>query len=59
MGNQTSQLREAGTVCANKARNFDELQDKLAEKAKEQGTTGFVLNSGGDNPMYTTATIYK
>jgi MqsR-controlled colanic acid and biofilm protein A len=60
MNNQTGQLRPAGTVSANNARNLDDLQDKLAEKAKEQGATGFVINSaGGDNHMYGTATIYK
>jgi MqsR-controlled colanic acid and biofilm protein A len=60
MNNQTGQLRPVGTVSANNARNLDDLQDKLAEKAKEQGATGFVINSaGGDNHMYGTATIYK
>lgn len=60
MDNQTSQLRPAGTVSVSNARNLDDLQDKLAEKAKEQGATGFVINSaGGDNHMYGTATIYK
>ncbi len=59
-GSQTGQLREVGTVSANNARNLDDLQDKLAEKAREQGATGFVINSaGGDNHMYGTATIYK
>ncbi|WP_435954459.1 DUF1471 family periplasmic protein McbA [Dryocola sp. BD626] len=60
MDNQTGQLRAVGTVSANNARNLDDLQDKLAEKAKEKGATGFVINSaGGDNHMYGTATIYK
>ncbi len=60
MNNQTWQLREAGTVSANNARNLDDLQNKLAEKAREQGAAGFVINSaGGDNHMYGTATIYK
>ncbi|NIY47200.1 DUF1471 family periplasmic protein McbA [Cedecea colo] len=60
MDNQTGQLRAAGTVSANNAHSLDELQDKLAEKAKEQGATGFVINSAGDdNHMYGTATIYK
>lgn len=60
MSDQTGQLREAGTVSANNARNLDELEDKLAAKAKEQGATGYVINSaGGDNNMYGTATIYK
>lgn len=60
MDNQTGQLRATGTVSANGARNLDDLQAKLAEKAKEQGATGYVINSaGGDNHMYGTATIYK
>lgn len=54
------QLRAAGTVSATGANNLSELEDKLAEKAKEQGATGFVVNSaGGKNQMYGTATIYK
>ncbi|HEY3984277.1 DUF1471 family periplasmic protein McbA [Cedecea sp.] len=53
------QLRPVGTVTA-KASNLDDLQAKLAEKAKEQGATGYVINSaGGDNHLYGTATIYK
>ncbi|WP_202307471.1 DUF1471 family periplasmic protein McbA [Dryocola clanedunensis] len=60
MSGQTGQLREAGTVSANNARNLDDLEDKLAAKAKEQGATGYVINSaGGDNHMYGTATLYK
>ena len=56
----TSQLRPAGTVSVSNASNLDDLQDKLAEKAREQGAKGFVVNSaGGDNHMYGTATIYK
>ncbi|SMG55893.1 multiple stress resistance protein BhsA [Cedecea sp. NFIX57] len=54
-----SQMRPIGTVTA-KASNLDDLQAKLAEKAKEQGATGYVINSaGGDNHLYGTATIYK
>ena len=56
----TSQLRPAGSVSVSNASNLDDLQDKLAEKAREQGAKGFVVNSaGGDNHMYGTATIYK
>ncbi|HCL6098999.1 DUF1471 family periplasmic protein McbA [Enterobacter cloacae subsp. cloacae] len=56
----TSQLRPAGTVSASRASNLDDLQNKLAEKAREEGAKGFVVNSaGGDNHMYGTATIYK
>lgn len=56
----TSQLRPAGTVSATGASNLDDLQHKLAEKAREQGAKGFVVESaGGDNHMYGTATIYK
>lgn len=56
----TGQLRASGTVSATGATNLSELEDKLAEKAKEQGATGFVVNSaGGKNQMYGTATIYK
>ncbi|ATF93506.1 Multiple stress resistance protein BhsA precursor [Cedecea neteri] len=53
------QMHPIGTVTA-KASNLDDLQAKLAEKAKEQGATGYVINSaGGDNHLYGTATIYK
>ncbi|MBU4684256.1 DUF1471 domain-containing protein [Cedecea davisae] len=53
------QMRPVGTVTA-KASTLDDLQAKLAEKAKEQGATGYVINSaGGDNRLYGTATIYK
>ncbi|AIR61420.1 DUF1471 domain-containing protein [Cedecea neteri] len=53
------QMQPIGTVTA-KASNLDDLQAKLAEKAKEQGATGYVINSaGGDNRLYGTATIYK
>ncbi len=56
----TSQLRPAGTVSVSRASNLDDLQNKLAEKAREEGAKGFVVNSaGGDNHMYGTATIYK
>lgn len=56
----TGQLRPAGTVSVSRASNLDDLQDKLAEKAREQGAKGFVVNAaGGDNHMYGTATIYK
>ena len=54
------QLRPAGTVSATGATTLSELENKLAEKAREQGAKGFVVNSaGGDNQMYGTATIYK
>ena len=56
----TSQLRPAGSVSVSNASNLDDLQDKLAEKARQEGAKGFVVNSaGGDNHMYGTATIYK
>ncbi|RAU35445.1 DUF1471 family periplasmic protein McbA [Enterobacter sp. ECC-175] len=56
----TGQLRPAGTVSVSRASNLDDLQDKLAEKAREQGAKGYVVNAaGGDNHMYGTATIYK
>ncbi|AKE58311.1 DUF1471 family periplasmic protein McbA [Citrobacter farmeri] len=56
----TSQLRASGTVSATGATNLSDLEDKLAEKAQEQGAKGFVVNSaGGKNQMYGTATIYK
>ncbi|AUJ82364.1 MULTISPECIES: DUF1471 family periplasmic protein McbA [Enterobacter] len=58
--NDTSQLRPAGTVSVSRASNLDDLQSKLAEKAREEGAKGFVVNAaGGDNHMYGTATIYK
>ncbi|XHA18412.1 DUF1471 family periplasmic protein McbA [Citrobacter farmeri] len=56
----TGQLRASGTVSATGATNLSDLEDKLAEKAQEQGAKGFVVNSaGGNNQMYGTATIYK
>ncbi|POT58028.1 hypothetical protein C3432_08890 [Citrobacter amalonaticus] len=56
----TGQLRAAGTVSATGATNLSDLEDKLAEKAHEQGAKGFVVNSaGGNNQMYGTATIYR
>ncbi|HAT2782106.1 DUF1471 domain-containing protein [Citrobacter koseri] len=57
---EAGQLRPAGTVSATGATTLSELENKLAEKAREQGAKGFVVNSaGGDNQMYGTATIYK
>lgn len=54
------QLRPAGTVSATGASNLSDLEDKLAEKAREQGAKGYVINSaGGNDQMYGTATIYK
>lgn len=54
------QLQASGTVSATGASNLSDLEDKLAEKAKEQGAKGFVVDSaGGKNQMYGTATIYK
>ncbi|HEB0855134.1 TPA: DUF1471 domain-containing protein [Citrobacter freundii] len=56
----TGPLQASGTVSAAGASNLSDLEDKLAEKAKEQGAKGFVVNSaGGKNQMYGTATIYK
>jgi len=56
----TSQLTPAGTVSVSRASNLDDLQNKLAEKARQEGAKGFVVNAaGGDNHMYGTATIYK
>ncbi|WP_054179996.1 DUF1471 family periplasmic protein McbA [Trabulsiella odontotermitis] len=57
---QTGQLRPAGTVSASGASSLDDLQAKLAEKAHEEGASGFVINSAsGENKMFGTATIYK
>lgn len=56
----TIQLKPAGTVSVSRASNLDDLQNKLAEKARQEGAKGFVVNAaGGDNHMYGTATIYK
>lgn len=56
----TGQLRPAGTVQASGASSLDDLQDKLAEKAREQGAKGYIVNSAsGDDRMFGTATIYK
>ena len=55
-----NQLRPAGTVSVSGASNLDDLQSKRAEKAREQGATGFTVESAsGDNKMFGTATIYK
>ncbi|MFP1451777.1 DUF1471 family periplasmic protein McbA [Escherichia coli] len=55
----SGQLRPAGTVSATGASNLSDL-DKLAEKAREQGAKGYVINSaGGNDQMFGTATIYK
>ena len=50
----------AGTVSATGASNLSDLEDKLAEKAREQGAKGYVINSaGGNDQMFGTAIIYK
>ncbi|HCJ8563300.1 TPA: DUF1471 domain-containing protein [Escherichia coli] len=38
----SGQLRPAGTVSATGASNLSDLEDKLAEKAREQGAKGYV-----------------
>ncbi|HCP9876717.1 DUF1471 family periplasmic protein McbA [Escherichia coli] len=56
----SGQLRPAGTVSVTGASNLSDLEDKLAEKAREQGAKGYVINSaGGNDQMFGTATIYK
>ena len=56
----SGQLRPAGTGSATGASNLSDLEDKLAEKAREQGAEGYVINSaGGNDQMFGTATIYK
>ena len=56
----SGQLRPAGTASATGASNLSDLEDKLAEKAREQGAKGYVINSaGGNDQMFGTATIYK
>ncbi|HBA2899531.1 TPA: DUF1471 domain-containing protein [Escherichia coli] len=56
----SGQLRPSGTVSATGASNLSDLEDKLAEKAREQGAKGYVINSaGGNDKMFGTATIYK
>ena len=45
----SGQLRPAGTVSATGASNLSDLEDKLAEKAREQGAKGYVINSAGGN----------
>ena len=56
----TGQLRPAGTVSATGASNLSDLENKLADKAQEQGAKGYVINSaGGKDQMFGTATIYK
>ncbi|STP21095.1 protein involved in colanic acid production [Escherichia coli] len=39
----SGQLRPAGTVSATGASNLSDLEDKLAEKAREQGAKGYVI----------------
>lgn len=57
---EAGQLRPAGTVSATGATNLGDLEDKLAEKAREEGAKGYVIEAaGGNNLMYGTATIYK
>ncbi|KNC92371.1 DUF1471 family periplasmic protein McbA [Trabulsiella odontotermitis] len=57
---ETGQLRPAGTVSVSGASSLDDLQDKLAEKAHQEGATGYVINgASGENKMFGTATIYK
>ncbi|MGP0812404.1 YdgH/BhsA/McbA-like domain containing protein, partial [Escherichia coli] len=42
------------------ASNLSDLEDKLAEKAREQGAKGYIINSaGGNDQMFGTAIIYK
>ncbi|WP_077716438.1 YdgH/BhsA/McbA-like domain containing protein, partial [Escherichia coli] len=42
------------------AANLSELYDKLAEKAREQGSYGYCINAAGGNvQMFGTAIIYK
>ena len=54
----SGQLRPAGTVSATGASNLSDLEDKLAEKAREQGAKGYVINSaGGNDQMFGTATV--
>ncbi|MDO1920887.1 DUF1471 domain-containing protein, partial [Escherichia coli] len=56
----SGQLRPAGTVSATGASNLSDLVDNLAEKAREQGAKGYVINSAGGNyQMFGTAIIYK
>ncbi|EQN34367.1 MqsR-controlled colanic acid and biofilm protein A [Escherichia coli HVH 9 (4-6942539)] len=56
----SGQLRPTGTVSATGASNLSDLEDKLAEKAREQGAKGYVINSaGGNDQMFGTAIIYK
>ncbi|HID4223064.1 DUF1471 family periplasmic protein McbA [Escherichia coli] len=56
----SGQLRPSGTVSATGASNLSDLEDKLAEKAREQGAKGYVINSaGGNDQMFGTAIIYK
>jgi MqsR-controlled colanic acid and biofilm protein A len=59
-GDNSGQLRPAGTVSVSGASNLDDLQSKLAEKARQEGAKGYTVDSAsGDNKMFGTATIYK
>lgn len=60
LDNTNQQLRPAGTVSAQGALSLDDLEDKLAEKARQEGARAYKVESaGGQNQMYGTATIYK
>lgn len=57
---ETAQLRPFGSVSAQGARTLDDLETKLAEKAREQGAKGYIINAaGGQNLLYGNAIIYK
>ncbi|BDH46583.1 hypothetical protein TUM12370_26270 [Salmonella enterica subsp. enterica serovar Choleraesuis] len=57
---QTGNLRAYGTVSVQGATHLDQLQDELANKAKQEGATGYVITSaGGDNLLHGTATLYR
>ena len=56
----SGQLRPASCRNGTGASNLSDLEDKLAEKAREQGAKGYVINSaGGNDQMFGTAIIYK
>ncbi|MBK4714559.1 MULTISPECIES: DUF1471 family periplasmic protein McbA [Tenebrionibacter/Tenebrionicola group] len=57
---EASQLRPVGTVSAQGIRSLDDLEAKLAEKAREKGAKGYFIHAaGGKNLMYGSAIIYK
>lgn len=60
VSDESGPLRPVGSVSASGASNLDDLEAKLAEKAREQGALAWRINAAnGSNKMSGTAIIYK